>query len=236
MEATLTPPPRGVTGPWRRNTKERVARAAAKATDRGARGALLELRQAMRNARLGRLSNAVAATSDQKKGRPLGRGGTDQIDVAGFVTTRGRSPRTRGALEAYLENGSTEIVPRRGRFLWFATKEIPQRVGRRRMTPELYREKGFEDRIGKLKFVPGRHAGVALLVAEDVTIRGDKAGKALRVPKSGRVAPGRSRVGIVAFIGVRRTRRQRRVTPGAIGQRWMTQMILLMREELGRTR
>lgn len=235
MQVTLTPPPRGSTGPWRRQTKERVTRAAAKTTDRAARGALLELRTAMRAARLGKLSNAVGATSDLKKGRPGGRDG-DRLDIAGFVTRRGGSPRTRGALDAYVENPSTEIVPRRGRFMWYATPEIPQRVGRRRITPALYRDSNLEQRIGPLKFVPGRNAGVAYLVAQDVTIRGDKAGKARRTPKSGRVGAGRSRVGIVAFIGIRRTRRQRRVTPAEIAKRWALQMQLLMREELGRSR
>ncbi len=235
MKATLTPPPRGSTGPWRRSVKERVTRAAAKATDRASRGALQEVRKAMMAAKLGKLSNAIGATSDLKKGRPGGRGG-DRIDVAGFVVTRGRSPRTSGALDAYVENPATDIRARNGRFMWLATAEIPKRVGRRRMTPALYRESGFETKIGELKFVPGRNAGVAYLVAEDVTIRTDKAGKALRVPKSGRVGRGRSRVGIVAFIGIRRTRRQRRVEPGAIAKRWQLQMALLLREELGRTR
>jgi hypothetical protein len=212
-----------------------VARAAGKATDRAARGALLELRQAMRAALLGKLTNAVGASSDLKKGRPQGRVG-DRLDVAGFVIQRGRSERKRGALDAYVGNASTEIVPRRGRFLWFATPEIPKRAGRRRMTPALYRASGLEQKIGPLQFIQGRNAGVAYLVAESVTIRSDKAGKALRVPKSGRVGRGRANVGIVAFIGIRRTRRQRRVEPGAIAQPWQAQMALLLREELGRTR
>ncbi len=233
MQVSLTPPPRGTTGPWRRNVKDRVTRAAAKATDRAARGALLEIRQAMLAQRLGKLSNAIGATSDLKKGRPGGRGG-DRLDVAGFVTRRGGSARTKGALDAYVENPVTEIVPKRGRFVWFSTPEIPRKAGRRRMTPALYRESGLEQRIGPLQFVPGRNAGVAYLVAQDVTIRGDKVGKALKVPKSGRVARGRARVGIVAFVGIRRTRRQRRIEPGAIAKRWQLQMSLLMREELAR--
>lgn len=235
MQVTLTPPPRGTTGPWRRETKERVARAAGRATDRASRGAMLEVRQAMRAARLGKLANAIGATSDIKKDRPSGRGG-DRLDIAGFVYARIKSPRTAGALDTYLENDATDIAPKRGRWLAFPTTEIPQRAGRRKMTPALYKSAGLEESIGPLQFIRGRSAGTAFLIVPDVTVRTDKRGKARRVSKSGRVGAGRARVGIVAFILIRRTRRQRRVTPEAIAQRWQAQMTLLMREELGRTR
>lgn len=234
MQVSLIPPSRGTTGPWRRKVKDQVLRAAGRATEQASRGALMEIRQAMRAQRLGGLANAIRQTSDRQLNRS-GRGTGGQIDIAGFVTKRGGSARTRGALDAYLENDATEIRPQTGKFLWIATPEIPQRSRRRRMTPALYREAGLEQSIGPLQFVLGRR-GVAYLVAQDVTVRLGKKGQARRVPKSGRVAPGRARVGVIAFVGIRRTRRQRRVSPVEIGKRWQQQLARLMREELARVR
>jgi hypothetical protein len=232
----LRSPARGSTGPWRRKNKARITKAAARTTDRAAFGARDEIRAAMRSQRLGNLANAIAATSDVRKGRPGGRGG-DKLDVAGFVTTRIRSPRTAGALASYVEQDTTEIGPKgRGKWLALPTNEIPQRAGRRRMTPELYREKGFEERIGPLTFIPGRRGQVAYLVVKDTTIQLARKGKARRLPKRGRVGAGRARVGLVAFVLIRRTRRQRRVAPREIAQRWLRQLPSMLRDDLGRSR
>lgn len=232
MQFGLISPARGSTGPWRRKNVARITGAAARATDKASIGARDELRAAMRAQRLGNLANAIGSTSDLRKKRPGGRGGS-RLDVAGFVYTRIKSPRTAGALASYVENDVTEIGPRGAKWLAIATNEIPRRAGRRRMTPALYKATGLEERIGPLVFVAGRTAGVAYLIVRDTTIQMARSGKARRLPKRGRIGAGRARVGIVAFVLIRRTRRQRRVAPRQIAQRWQQQLAGLLRNELG---
>ena len=224
-------PGKNATGPWRRELSTRFARAAARATDKASIGARDEIRAAMRGQRLGNLANAIGATSDLRKKRaPTGESGT--FDVAGFVTTRITSARTAGALQAYLDQDTTDIAPRKGKYLWIATNEIPRRAGRRRMTPELYRSTGLEQRIGPLVFIKGKHAGEAFYVVQDTTVQVARAGKPKRAPKSGRLAPGRARVGIVAFVGIRITRRSRRVAPRDIAAKWQRRLPQLIVTEL----
>lgn len=232
MDFSLRPAPGATTGPWRREITARLVRAAGKTTDRAAFGARDEIRAAMRSQRLGNLANTIGATSDIRKNRPEGRPGRG-LDIAGFVTASIKSRRTAGALKAYLDQDQTEIDPIAGKFLWIATSEIPRRAGRRRMTPALYRSSGLENSIGPLTFVKGRHPGMAFYVVESTTIQTARAGKAKRLPKRGRVGAGRAHVGIVAFIGIRRTRRSRRVHPAQIAARWQKRMPSLLSEALG---
>lgn len=233
MRFELRPPARGSTGPWRNRCLRRLNDAAARATDKAAFGARDELRAAMRGQRLGGLANAISATSDLRKKR-RGIAGGVKLDVAGFVTLRFKSARTKGALDAYVENDTTQIGPRKGKWLAIATNEIPRRAGRKRMTPARYVETGLENRIGPLTFIPGRTAAVAYLVVKDTTIQLARSGKARRLPKRGRVGAGRARVGLVAFVLIRRTRRQRRVAPREIGARWQQRLPELMKGELKR--
>jgi len=219
-------------GSFKSNMRQRLTRAAAKATDRAAFGARDDIRSAMRNQRLGGLANVISATSDLRLGRPQGRGGA-LIDVAGFVVLRNiKSQRTAGALDAYIDNESTTISPQKGRWLAIATREIPRFAGRRRMTPALYDSTGLADSIGPLRFVPGKHAGVAYLVVEDATINLARQGKARRLPKRGSVRGGRARVGFVAFVLIRQTRRVRRVDPADIGAKWQQRLPLMLSREL----
>lgn len=228
MDLSLRPAPGATTGPWRREITARVIRAAGKTTDKAAFGARDEIRAAMRSQRLGNLANTIGATSDLKKGRPQGRGGSEGLDIAGFVTASIRSQRTAGALKAYLDQDQTEINPVAGKYLWIATGEIPRRAGRRSMTPALYRSSGLENTIGPLTFVQGKHPGMAFYVVESTTIQLARQGKAKRLPKRGRVGAGRAHVGIVAFIGIRRTRRSRRVHPAQIAAAWQRRLPSLM--------
>lgn len=223
MDFGLRPAPGATTGPWRRELTARMVRAAGRTTDKAAFGARDEIRAAMRAQRLGNLANTIGATSDIRKNRPQGRspGG---LDIAGFVTASIRSQRTAGALKAYLDQDQTEINPVAAKYLWIATNEIPRRVGRRRMTPALYRSSGLESSIGPLTFVKGRHPGLAFYVVQSTTIQLARSGKAKRLPKRGRVGAGRAHVGIVAFIGIRRTRRSRRVHPEQIAAAWQKRL------------
>ena len=219
-------------GPFKRNMRQRIAKAGARATERAAEGARNDIRSAMRSQRLGNLANVVSFTSDRRKGRPEGRS-TERVDVAGFVTLRGiKSERTAGAIDAYVDNDSTQIVPVRGQWLAIATNEIPARVSRKRMTPELYRSSGLETKIGPLQFVPGKHAGTALLVVNDISISLARAGRPRRLPKNGRTSAGRARVSIVAFVLIRQTRRSRRVDPRLIAQKWQQRLGRMLSDEL----
>lgn len=219
-------------GPFKKNMRERIGRAAARATDKAAQGARDDIRASMRSQRLGGLANTVAATSDLKRGRPQGRGG-EVLDVAGFVTLRGiKSQRTAGALDSYLDNDSTDIKPVKGNYLWASTPEIPRFAGRKRMTPSLYYKSGLAAKIGKLVPVKGKRPGEMLLVVPDANISLSRPGKIRPVPKSGRVREGRARVGIVAFVGFRQTRRSRRVDPRAVAEKWQQKLSRMFADEM----
>lgn len=231
MKWTVTPPKPGRARAYALLARSKVQEAAARATDKAALGARDELRAAMRAQRLGNLANAIGSTSDLKK-RRVGIGVRGGFNVAGFVTASIRSERTAGALQAYVDNDQTNIAPVRGRWLWIATQEIPQRAGRRRMTPQLYIEKGFDKRIGPLVFVKAKRPGEAFLVVPDTTVQIARPGKPKRLPKSGRPSKGRGRVGLIAFIGIRRTRRSRRVAPRDIAANWQRRLPNLLAAEL----
>lgn len=196
-----------------RVSKQRAERALLTASDRGAGGALTDVRAAMRGAKLGNLGNAVGKTSDLQKGGRVHRAGAS-VSASGVLFVRSKSQRTRGAIEAYTE-GAT-IRPVRRRWLWIATDQIPSRVGRERMTPELYVRGGLEARIGPLVMIPGRHSNEALYVVRNVTtVWSGRRGSALSC-KTRVVRSREARDLIVAFVGIRGTSRQARVDIPAI--------------------
>lgn len=192
--------------------------AALAATDKARSVALSRMRSEMRSAGLGRLGNAISSQSDlTKRGSvfPLPGGGWR---ASGLIFLRTRSERTLGALESYTLGA--DIRPVRGRYLWLATDQIPKFVGRKRMTPELYNQGGFDRRIGplvKVKSVNGR----PLLIVRNVGVG------ALGQPRSARslLKTGRARRGqlakqfLVAFVGIPRTSREARVDLIAIARR-----------------
>jgi hypothetical protein len=200
---------------FQRSSIQRLERAALIATDRAATIAKNEIRSAMSGGGLGRLGFALGSTSDLQKGRLLRRG-PEGFSASGVVFVRSRSERTMGAIEAYTEGA--EIGPRRGRWLWIATPDIPARSQRYRMTPARYVKNGLEQSIGPLVFIPGRHPGEALLVVRNVTVStAGRRGSARRLPKRGGIRPGRDvKDFIVAFVGIRRTSRAARVNVRAI--------------------
>jgi hypothetical protein len=208
------------TGPfveaYRRVAVQRMERAALVASDRAATMAKTQIRTAMRAASLGRLSNAIGSSSDLAKGRDVDRKPNGGFSASGAVFVRGRSERTLGSIEAYTEGA--EILPVNGRWLWIAQPAIPSRVGRKRMTPALYVSGGFEQRIGKLQFVPGINSNEGLLVVEGATVdRFGRPGRARANGKRGRPIGGRvEKKFLVAFVGIRRTARVQRVDARAI--------------------
>lgn len=216
-------------GAVQKDMTAKLTRAAAVVTDRAATGARDGIRAAMRGQRLGNLANAIKQTSDLKKRRVhlTGDGGWS---VSGIVYAHIKSPRTAGALQAYSQGAS--ILPRKGRWLAIGTNEIPSRVGRRRMTPELYRKGGYESKIGPLVFIPTAKPSVAMLVVKNVSTNLNRRGSARRLPKSGRVRSGRENVSIIAFILIRATQRAKRFDPAAIVAKWQGRVPQMMQAEI----
>lgn len=210
----------------------RIGQAAARATDQVTRNAHRGIRDAMSATKLGKLGRAVKYSTDVKKGRvpkvQFGR----PWRAGGIIFIASKSERTLGAFEAYTE-GAT-IVPRKGRWLWIATDEIPNKVGRYRMTPARYIAGGFENRIGELEFIEGSNNGEAFLIVRDVTVRAATGfGRARRLPRNGNVRPGRKAVDfVVAFIGIRITRRNRRLNPEAIAKAKFRELDKVLRDRV----
>jgi hypothetical protein len=185
---------------------------------RAAEETLNQIREEMAAAGLGRLGNALGFTSDRKRGRGVHRSGS-RVSASGVVHIRSGSPRSRGAIEAY--TGGAEIAPKRGRWLWIASDDIPALAGRGkergRMTPELYNEKGFATKIGPLVFVMSK-GGTPLLIVKNVGVNAAgmaRSAKSLTkkgLPRKGQVAMDF----VVAFYGIPKTTRQARVNPKVI--------------------
>lgn len=205
--------------------------AALRASDRTARAAVQQVRAGLP----GRLKNTVGAGSDQAKGRGARHTGAG-FSASGWLHVRGRSARTKGAVEAATE-GAT-IVPRRGQWLALPTGNIPKRAGRYKMTPDLYREHGFEEKIGPLEFIPGRGGREALLVVRGpLSVDRFGRGRAKRLPRRGRIGETRKVADfIVAFVLIRRTTRTARTNPKAIIAANAARVPALLAEELRKER
>lgn len=207
----------------RRGILTDLAKAALFATDEAARLGRGDIQVAMRAGRLGRLSGAVRYSSDQRKRRSprvTAQGAPVQPWRAGsIVFSSDGSDRTSGAFEAYSQGAI--IRPKGGRrWLAFPTKAIPKKVGRLKMTPALYNASGLVRSIGKLQFVRGPSAGVAYLVARNVSVRSVTGSGARALGARGGAGSGRSKKQfVVAFILIRATARQKRFDPMQIMQR-----------------
>lgn len=170
------------------------------AIDRTSKLGQKRVQQKMKAVGLGRLSNAVGHTSSARKGR---RG---ERKAWGVIFAKGSDKSLAGgALEAY--SRGTTIRPTSQEFLWFQTTAVPRRIGGKRTTPALYNASGLTTTIGRLQF---RRIGrnMAQLYIRNVTVS----------PKSGRAkAPGKGKTRtripmkeIVAFVGIKMTRRAKR--------------------------
>lgn len=206
---------RGAFDAYYRGAVQLMEQAALRATDKAARQALGDLRGQMRGAGLGRLGNAISSTSDLQKGGRIKRYPNGGFSASGVLFIRSKSPRTIGAIEAYTRGADIRPVrvrPVRGRWLWIATDEIPRVTNRERMTPDLYRKNGFEQKIGPLVQIRSVN-GNPLLVARNVGVSAaGKARSAKSLTKAGRARKGqRVKEFVVAFIGIPRTARAARV-------------------------
>jgi hypothetical protein len=206
------PPPSAFDG-FRRDTESRLKAAALNATFKRAEAAKNEVREKMAAAKLGRLGFAIGSGGDAEKNgavRPMGNGWS----ASGWLFVRSQSPRTKGAIEAYTEGA--EISPRKGRYLWIASDDLPRLVGRgadrERMTPAVYNQRGYAEKIGPLRFVRGR-GGTAFLIVRSTTVSASGKPRSARAPKrNGQPRRGQAAAeNVIAFIGIPRTSRAARV-------------------------
>lgn len=199
--------------------------AAVYATDRASREAQQGVQERISSSGLGRLSRAVGQTSLARKAGAL-RGPSAQVkafygtqDPYGVIYARGGDDSLAGgALESY-SRGST-IRPGPGKvWLAFPTNAVPRFISingrRQRLTPELYLRSSLMQTIGRLEFKPLGNDR-AIWVIKKVSVS----------PKTGRAraqGPRRTRTRIaqkevIAFIGIRVTRRAQRFNKdGVVG-------------------
>lgn len=222
-----------------RGAIQRMEKAALIATDRGARAAETQLRTDMAGAELGRLGQAIKATSDLKRKRGVHRRGAEGFSASGVVYVRSKSERTLGAIESYTEGA--DIRPRRGRWLWIATDAVPRLAGSnfkggkgQRMTPALWKSRGFERKIGPLVLIKSIN-GYPLLAVKNVGV--DLSGRkrsAKSLTKSGRPRKGQiERQLVVAFIGIPYTARAARIDVESVMREQQSRLIEYFRAALG---
>lgn len=186
-------------------------------SDRAAMEALAEIRTEMGRAGLGRLGNGIGFTSDKRKGRGVYRRG-GSVSASGIVFIRSKSERTRGTIESYTE-GSI-IRPRKGKWLWIASDDLPAKAGGRKgekMTPALYNKYGYAATIGPLVPVMSSK-GTPLLIIRNVGLNAaGKSRSAKSLTKKGLARKGQiAQAFIVAFFAIKETSRQARLNPKAI--------------------
>lgn len=200
-------------------------------SDLAAKETLDEIRTDMERAGLGRLGNGLGYTSDKRKGRGVYRRG-GSVSASGIVFIRSKSERTVGAIESYTE-GSV-IRPRKGKWLWIASDDLPAKAGGRKgqkMTPELYRKFGFAAKLGPLVPVMSSK-GTPMLIIRNVGLNAaGKSRSAKSLTKKGLARKGQiAQDFIVAFYAIKETSRQARVNPRAIATEKATRMGLRLRK------
>ncbi|WP_156313491.1 hypothetical protein [Erythrobacter sp. SG61-1L] len=223
-------------GPYRQYQQlldRRREAAALIASERAAQLGKTETRRAMQGGRLGRLGQAIEATSDYRKGTVHRQSGGG-FSTSGIVYVRTKSDRTVGAIEAYTEGA--DIKPVRSRWLWIATDDIPRVTGRYRMTPQKWKDGGFDSKIGPLEIVPSVNGNPLLVVKNvGVNIAGRKR-SARSLTRRGTLRKGQiEKKFLVAFIGIPRTSRSARVNIAAVRYAIRQKLPQIYLDALGRT-
>lgn len=202
---------------FNREAESRMRRAALVATDRASKRLLTEVRGAMTGAGLGRLGNALGATSDLRRGAGVHSTGNGAFSASGSVLIRSGSQRSRGAIISYTEGRN--IRPTRGRWLWVPTPDLPRISMRYRLTPEAWRQNGLDRRIGPLVMIRSIN-GRPLLVVRNVGVALSGArGSVKSLKKNGEARRGQvAKEFLVAFVGIPSTARAARIDVRAIAQ------------------
>lgn len=177
------------------------------AVDRATRLAQKRIQDKVKGVGLGRLSGAVRMTSSERKRRRTPGNAWGAIYAAG-----GDESRAGQALEAYTQ-GAT-IKGRNVTWLAIATRALPKKVGRYRMTPARYEAAGSP--LGPLVF-KRISANRAVLIAQGDFKVSVKTGKAK--PATGRRTRSSVRQrDVVAFVLIKETKRARRFDQAAIAR------------------
>lgn len=197
---------------YRREVRRRVETASLYATDKAAKLGRSRIAKELR----GRLGGALMVESDLQKGKGVYIKGADKFSASGTIRIRPGSERSKGAIISATE-GAT-IVPRTTDWLWIPTPELGiKRIGRKKVTPRLYNQAGYDRRIGPLVKIPGRNPGEALLVIKNVQVKVAGRGRPLRGSRSGIARAGREQKQfIVAFVGIRQAKQVKYVDVPAI--------------------
>lgn len=225
-------------GDYRRYAIQTYERAAVRTVGVVARRGKSEIRERMAGAGLGRLGNAIDARGEDR----VVRWGRERFGVSAQFFIRSQSERTLGAIEAYTE-GAT-ILPVRSQWLWIPTDNARRLAGSnlkggkgQRMTPALWRERGYDKKIGplfKLKSVNG----YPLLAVKNVGV--DESGRkpsAKSLTKKGMPRKGQiQRELVVMFVGIPRTARAARVNITAILNSIRAEMPEIFATELAKER
>ncbi|CDO34042.1 hypothetical protein [Novosphingobium sp. KN65.2] len=229
--ADVRGPTRGMVAEYRRYAIQTFERAGVRTVETISRRGKSAIRQRMAGAGLGRLGNAIGSSSDTE----VKRFGGDRFSVSAQFFARTRSERTLGALKAYTEGAN--ITPVRSRWLWIPTDNIPRVSKRFRMTPALWRQNGFDKKIGPLVQIRSIN-GNPLLVVQNVGValsgrkRSAKSLTRSGMPRKGQVA----KEMIVAFIGIPRTARSARVNITEILNQVRAEMPAIFSSELAKER
>lgn len=169
------------------------------AVDRATRLAQKGIQDKIKAVGLGRLSGAVRSTSSERKRRRTPENAWGAIYAAG-----GDESRAGQALEAYTA-GAT-IRGRNVTWLAIATRALPKKVGRYRMTPARYEAAGAP--LGPLVF-KRISANRAILIAQGDFKVSVKTGRAKHATGRRTRSSTRQR-DVVAFVLIKETKRARR--------------------------
>ncbi|WP_429274480.1 hypothetical protein [Novosphingobium gossypii] len=213
---------------YRRHAIQTFERAAVRTVDQLARRGKAAIRDRFASASLGRLGNAIDARGEDE----VKRYGGERFSVSAQFFIRSRAERTLGAIASYTDGA--DIMPRRGRWLWIPTDQIRRLAGSnlkgqgQRMTPALWRERGFDSKIGPLVLIRSVN-GYPLLIVRNVGVdlsgrkRSAKSLTKKGMPRKGQVQKDM----VVAFIGIPHTSRAARVN--------VTELLTSLRAQLPET-
>lgn len=191
------------------------------AVDRATRTGQKAIQNKIKTVGLGRLAGAVRSTSSERKRRRSADNAWGAIYAAG-----GDESRAGQALEAYSQ-GAT-IRGRNVEWLAIATRALPKKAGRYRMTPARYEAAGAP--LGPLIFKRISVNRAVLIAQGDYTVS-VKTGRAKRF--AGRATRARKRQrDVVAFVLIKQTKRGKRFDQVQLARLAASRIPKLIDEEL----
>lgn len=181
---------------------------------------------------LGKLGGAVGHTSMKREGQS----GASRNPYGVIFAKGGDESLGGGALESY--SRGSRIHPKKGDgWLWIPQPSIPRFIraaGRRfRTTPQLYNASSLASTIGKLEFKPiGNNRALLVIRKASVNIRTGRA----RSPTKRKSSLSTNEKDVIAFVGIKVTRRAKRFDQTKIMQAKAQKLPQAMRRALDRIR